>query len=383
VGGAPAVSPTLGVTASSITVGNVSTLSGPVPGLFQGTVNGVKAYFDYINSQGGVNGRKLVQKVGDDALSCTQNKSMVASLASSVFAFVGSESVVDSCGVPSLPVSTPLISAEALTPQTQNLATGFSPLPLPPGFITGPYLYLAQKYAADVKSVGILYSTSASFPTHAQEYAMSQSGWKVTYQRGFAATETQFTSDVLRMKSQGVKLLWLVNTTADDADIVQQAYQQNWHPLIVLYNGYDHQFEKDAGNAASNGVLNFNQQSMFLGEDAASVPAVATFTKWMSTANPGYTPDLFSVYGWEAAALFVAGLQNAGANPTQASLLAALRNIHSFDADGLSAPYDPGNNQPSTCWLETTVVNGTWKRVNPPTSGFTCSPGGYAHYSGS
>ena len=375
--------PQTGVTSTTITTGNVSTLSGPVPGLFQGTVNGVKAYYDYINSQGGVDGRTLVQKVGDDALECTQNKNQVASLASGVFAFVGSESVVDGCGVPTTPSSTPVVYAEALTPQTQNLKNGFSPLPLPPGFITGPYLKIKQQYPADVKSVGILYSSTAAFPTHAQEYAMAQSGWKVTYQRGFAPTETQFTSDVLRMKNEGVKILWLVNTTADDAGIVQQAYQQNWHPLIVLYNGYDHKFEQIAGNAASNGVLNFNQQAMYLGEDAKSVPAVATFTTWMNKANPGYTPDLFSVYGWEAAALFVQGLRGAGSNPTQASVLAALHNIHSFDANGLSAPFDPGTNSPSTCWLETTIHNGTWQRVDPPTSGFACQPGGYAHYSGS
>jgi ABC-type branched-subunit amino acid transport system substrate-binding protein len=264
-GGAAPAKTGAGITAKTITVGNVSTLTGPVPGLFQGTVNGVKAYFDYVNSQGGVNGRTLVQKVGDDAFQCAQNKNEVASLASQVFAYVGSESVVDSCGVPAIPSSAPVIYSEALTPATQDLKNGFSPLPLPPGFLTGPYLYIKQKYPADVKSVGILYGSSAAFPTHAQEYAMSQAGWKVTYQRGYGQTETQFTPDILRMKAAGVKILWLVNTTAVDAGIVQQAYQQGWHPLVVLYNGYDHAFEKIAGNTASNGVINFEQQAMFLG----------------------------------------------------------------------------------------------------------------------
>src|SRR5258708_3042510 len=35
-----------GVTSKSITVGNVSILSGPIPGLFEGAPIGVKAYFD-------------------------------------------------------------------------------------------------------------------------------------------------------------------------------------------------------------------------------------------------------------------------------------------------------------------------------------------------
>ncbi|HEY3240069.1 MAG TPA: hypothetical protein VGL92_10930, partial [Acidimicrobiia bacterium] len=43
----------VGVTADTITMGNVSDLGGPVPGLFQGGPYGTQAYFNYINSQGG------------------------------------------------------------------------------------------------------------------------------------------------------------------------------------------------------------------------------------------------------------------------------------------------------------------------------------------
>ncbi|MBV8305083.1 MAG: ABC transporter substrate-binding protein, partial [Acidimicrobiia bacterium] len=58
----------VGVTATTITAGNVSDLGGPVPGLFQGGPYGTQAYFDYVNSQGGIYGRKLVLKSVDDQL---------------------------------------------------------------------------------------------------------------------------------------------------------------------------------------------------------------------------------------------------------------------------------------------------------------------------
>src|SRR5947208_5588508 len=70
----------IGVTPNQVTVGNVSVLSGPIPGLFQGAPSGASAFFSYINSQGGVNGRKLVLKSADDAFSCTQNQSETQSL---------------------------------------------------------------------------------------------------------------------------------------------------------------------------------------------------------------------------------------------------------------------------------------------------------------
>jgi len=46
-----------GVTATSVKVANVSTLS---LGLFKGAQVGTQAYLDYVNSTGGVNGRKIV-----------------------------------------------------------------------------------------------------------------------------------------------------------------------------------------------------------------------------------------------------------------------------------------------------------------------------------
>ena len=60
---------TTGVTSKAVTVGNVSIITGPVPGLFAGAPIGVKAYFAMVNAQGGVNGRKLYVDSKDDAFS--------------------------------------------------------------------------------------------------------------------------------------------------------------------------------------------------------------------------------------------------------------------------------------------------------------------------
>jgi hypothetical protein len=62
------------VTGDSVTFGNVSTISGPVPGLFAGGVYGTRAYFAYVNSQGGVFGRHLEVAASDDQLDCGQNR---------------------------------------------------------------------------------------------------------------------------------------------------------------------------------------------------------------------------------------------------------------------------------------------------------------------
>ena len=57
--GAGAASSAPGVTANSITVGTISTQTGVLASNFGSLIYGEKAYFDYINAQGGVNGRKI------------------------------------------------------------------------------------------------------------------------------------------------------------------------------------------------------------------------------------------------------------------------------------------------------------------------------------
>src|SRR5947208_2255219 len=86
-----------GVTSSAITVGTVADLSGLVPGLFAGAVNGTKAYADYINSKGGVNGKKIVVSSADTGTSCIGAKQAAQQLTGKVLAFVGSFSVFDQC----------------------------------------------------------------------------------------------------------------------------------------------------------------------------------------------------------------------------------------------------------------------------------------------
>ena len=55
-----------GVTSNSITVGTISTQTGELASNFSSLIYGEKAYYQYINSQGGVNGRKIDYKYALD-----------------------------------------------------------------------------------------------------------------------------------------------------------------------------------------------------------------------------------------------------------------------------------------------------------------------------
>ena len=171
------------MTPTAITVGNVASVSGPVPGIFQGAPYGVDAFFAYINSQGGVNGRKLQRKFGDDGFNCN-----------SAPVFQKNPNVAD--------------LAYVLDTDLENLSNNFSVSPQPPGWRTGPYIYYKEKYP-DHLNVGSLYSNSAggTFSWHGMRAAAESVGYKMVYERAVGPTETDFTSDVLRMRAAGVNFL--------------------------------------------------------------------------------------------------------------------------------------------------------------------------------
>ncbi len=90
---------------------------------------------------------------------------------------------------------------------------------------------------------------------------------------------------------------------------------------------------------------------MYLGTDSKVIPAVTTFQHWVQVADPGWKPDLFTMYGWLSGELFAQALQNAGQDPSRGSLLQALSKVTNFTGGNLTAPTDPAKKTISNCYL--------------------------------
>jgi ABC-type branched-subunit amino acid transport system substrate-binding protein len=371
-----------GITSTSITIGTVADQTGPVPGIFLGAIDGVKAYVEYINSLGGVNGRLLKDQTKDSALSCSQDQQGATALSASTFALVGSFALYDQCSIPLVKAhpTLPYVGLE-LNAQLAALPNVFNPQPIPAGFRTGAYSYIMQHY--HVNKLGFLAGQGAQeIVEKAQESSAESVGAKLAYERFITPTETDFTSDVIRMRKAGVQWVNLSNlTSGDEAHFIQNANQQKWHPKVIeASTAYDGKFFGYFPNPAiANNVVIDQTFAMFLGEDAATTPGVKLFDTWMAKAAPSFKPDLYAMYGWTSTALFVQALKAAGKNPTRTSVIAQLKNIHSFTAGGMLAPADPGAKKPAMCWMLIRVENEKFIRTYPTGKGFACSPGGF-HY---
>jgi ABC-type branched-subunit amino acid transport system substrate-binding protein len=372
-----------GISANEIDIGNVSTLTGPVPGLFIGAQHGINAFAAYINSIGGICGRRLVVKSADDNLDVSQNATATQSLAGSILAFVGSFSGDDQGGAAVLQADGVPDIGESLSSQRFGLANNFSPEPRPAGWNTAPYIYFKQRFPAAASHMAVLTENQATAvtETQAQVKALESIGYTFVYQdNGLEPTQTDFSADAQAMKAKGALGVIFLAPASFYANLAKAIQNAGLKLPLANYSStaYDPAFTTEGGDAA-NGAIFVQEEAMYEGEDATSVPMVALFDKWYKALYGGQ-PDEYADYAWMSGLLFIDGL-NRGGGLNRASLLSGLKQVTDFTAGGLVADNNPAGKKPPFCYLIVDVVNDRFIRdpADPP-SGFDCTNAPHFYY---
>ena len=371
----------VGVTGNQILLGNVSTLSGPVPGLFQGAAIGAQAFLAYQNSQGGVFGRQLKLMVRDDGFDAGQNRSETEGLIPKVFGFLGSFSLYDDSGGPAMEKAGTPDVGYGLSAGRAESPVNFNPAPAKPGgWRLGALKYYKQKFPGEITKVGTIVGDieSARASWEGQRAAMESLGYKILYEGKYQPTQTDFTTDVIRMRNEGVEFVMITGADVKSlARFAKAMQQQNFKPKVFATGGigYDGNLIALAGDSVE-GLLNDQQQALYLGEDARTTPEVALFQQWIQRVKPGFKADVFTAFGWASGRLMVEALQKAGPKVTRQGVMAALKGINNFDANGMVAPSGPGTKRPAECWVLTVIKDGKYVRKDSPAKGFRCD-GGY------
>ena len=364
----------VGVTDSTIDIGNVSIISGPVPGFGKTSQLATQSYVNYVNSQGGVCGRRLKLDTADDRFDSGGNRSQTAELSKKVLAFVGGLSVVDDGGATVLQGTNIPDVGLALSDGRIKLANNFSsaPIDLADG---GNAFVPAMKYYKSQGGVNgaVIWPGQAIARQRAQGYIkdMQRAGLNVVYTAEAAVTETNYNGFAAQIQQHKVDVLVTALEVNSMASLAKALKQQGYQPKFASYGpqAYGKQFLKLAGNAAEGVTLNLAYDIF---EDRAQNPALGTMLDWFTRTAPGTDPDFFAIIAWTSADLFVRALRAAGARPTRDRVLAELRKITNFDAGGILAPINPAGKHWADCFLIVKVQNMQWRRVDPPTTGFRC-----------
>jgi ABC-type branched-subunit amino acid transport system substrate-binding protein len=361
----------IGVTDTEITIANIATITGPIAGFGTTAQNAVKAYVNFVNSQGGVCGRTIVLQTADDRLDTATNRSETERLAGSSLGFVGGISVVDNGGADVIGGTNIPDVTLAIGSVRARLPNNFSPNPIPASGngAAAPLSYFAQQ---GVTSAAIVYPNQSDARSSGQAYLvdLAAAGINDVDQYEVSITETNYVNVAQQIENAGSQLVITTLEVSGMAKLAQAFAQIGYQPQVPFYGAqaYGGQFLELAGDAA-NGTTLAVTFSIF--EDAGAVPAMATFLEWYQRTAPGSDPDFFSIMGWAAADMLVDAIAATNGSPTRDNVIAALQAQTAYDGDGFLAVRNPPAKEIGGCFAVITVENGAWRRVEPA-SGFRC-----------
>jgi len=346
VGTAGAASSAPGVTSNSITVGSISTQTGPISSNFSSLIYGEKAYFDYVNAPkskgglGGINGRKINYKYAlDDGGNTTTFNQLASTLINQdhVFAVTG---VATASFEPNYFVEAKIPTyGYDVTGNWANepnlFAAGGSVIYYP---AESPEVAYVAK-ATHAKSIAIVaYGIAASndackaagFGLIAAGYHVSYTDYNVNYPGSTVAT------DVQRMKAAGADFVISCMDVLGNINMARAIKQYGLHMTQYWLNGND-ESTLQTNESLMQGIY-FGTAHVPFSASTSQYPGLALYLKEMKKYEPKYIEDEVAIQGWESAALFVAGVKAAGKNLTQANVIAQTNKLPVFTANGLITP---------------------------------------------
>jgi ABC-type branched-subunit amino acid transport system substrate-binding protein len=335
-----------GVTPTSITVGSISTQTGPISSNFASLIQGEKAYFDYVNAPkskgglGGVNGRKInYQYQLDDGGNPSQFSQLASTLINQdhVFAVTGVGTAFFS---PNLFVqnNTPTYGynvTENWAGPKNLFAAGGSVIYLP---AEAPALAYVVDRTHSKKIALVAYGIASSanacaagaLGLAAAGYDVVYTDFKINYPGTTAAT------DVQRMKAAGADFVASCMDVQGNITMARaiKQYGLNIHQLWL--NGNDQQ-TLNQNESLMQGIYFDTFHVPFISSQS-QYPGLKVYLTQMKKYEPAYANDEVAIQGWESASLFVQGLQMAGKNPTQQAVINADNSLTAFTAGGLTTP---------------------------------------------
>ncbi len=350
-----------GITDKTISIGNASDISGPVPGLFTSAQQGTKAYVAYFNATSSICGRKLDLTTLDSRTDAGADQQAYAKLCESTFAAVGSMSAFDSggagaaqsCGLPD-------IRTAAVTATRNNCSTCFGVRAVGANeFGNVVPDFFVKNYKAASQKAAFLYLTAGAAAENAatQQKIETKRGMKFVYSSGIDVAEFNYGPYVQQLKSKGARWVQFLGGYQQGVRLAKAMQSANYKPDVLFFDPtvYDAGFVSSGGSAVE-GAITFVDFTPF----EESQPELNRYKQWLQQAAPGATPTFFGLYAWSAAKLFVQEALGLGGNLSRASLVAKVKGVRGWTADGLHSRMDVGGKHAAECARFLQLRNGRW-----------------------
>ena len=392
----------VGVTGDTIRIAVIADVDNAArPGLFQGSVNGVRAFAKFVNDHGGLAGRRVQVDFIDSKLSSDEARNALVQACQEDFAIVGTTALfmnniqpmttcVDQAGkatgLPDIPVLQTEIEHQCSPVSYPVIVVGLdcATKDAPEKRVTvsaGPPKYFSKHnkglhgpfvLAGDLKS-----TVNAGLPVVKvnNDYGIKSDAEPKVSGLSPQAAYTPIVQDIKAKASTYAQNL--VDYKAD-VFLRKEAQTQGVNTVKVwdcALQCYDQRLLKEGGTAVEGQYV-----SLFFVpfEDAKQNKSVNNYLKNVGGLDQA---DGFGAQAWTAGLFFrdvVNNVVKADGNNglTRARFLEEAAKVHDFTADGMLGPTDVGGRKVSGCGVILQVKGGKFVRVTPKKKGTVDCSGG-------
>jgi ABC-type branched-subunit amino acid transport system substrate-binding protein len=362
-----------GITSSTITIGNASDISGPVPGLFQASQDAVKAYVAYFNATSSICGRKIRLASQDSQTTSSGDQVAYQSLCKTSFAAVGSMSAFDSggastaqsCGLPDIRTASTTSARNAC--RTCFAADGSNSS----YYENAPFEYFFQQNPSLKQHVAVAYMNAGGAAQIAGTIhgVLTKLGATNVDMQPIGVSDLSYDSFVQAMKTHSDQYVIFLGAYQNTVKLQQAMQTDSFTPAVFVQDPtiYDPAYVQQANTAGvGNGTyvyLNFLPFSQ-----ASSNREESNYLSWLHRVSAGSNPTAYGAFAWSAAALFAHEASYLGGELSRANLVHALSGVHSWTANGMTAAQNVGGKINGSCWQFIQLENGNWNSA----AGYQC-----------
>lgn len=351
-----------GVTGDTILLGQSAALSGLTAKLGKQVNAGATLYFDSVNQQGGVHGRKIVLKVLDDSNEPDETVANTRKLIGddrvfALFGYVGtvtSEAALPLANQARVPFFAPISGAQTLrTPGNRNV------FHVRAGYQEETEAIVRQIRTVGQKRVAVVYNDDAYGKAGLDGVIRALKAMPVD-----AGMQLVARGDVTRNSVEVGDALQATLGAKPDAVILISSYRTaGMFVKEALRRGYDGQFynvsfvgtQELAGELGAKGAGVIISQVM-PAPGNGTLAVVREYQRLLQAAGKQKDADYAGMEGFIAAKAFVAGLRAAGRDLTRERFVAAMETLRNNDLGGFIVDFSPDNHVGSK-FVEMTIIN--------------------------
>jgi ABC-type branched-subunit amino acid transport system substrate-binding protein len=345
-----------GASDTEIKIGQTVPFSGPASAY--ATIGKAQAaYFNMINEQGGVNGRKINLIQYDDAYTPPKAVEQVRKLVESdevllTFQIIGTPSnaavqkYLNGKKVPQLFAATG--ASKFTDPKNFPWTLGFNPNYFVEGRIYGQYILKQYPNA----KVGVLYQNDdlgRDYLNGIKSGLGDKAATMIVAEASYEMTDPTIDSQIIKLKSAGADLFFSASTPKFAAQAIKKNAELGWKPVHILDINATSvgAVMQPAGLEASKGVISVNYGKDPLDPTWKDDAGMKKYFDFMAKYFPeGDKNSSFNTYGYGTAQLMVHVLQQCGDDLTRENVLRQATNLKNVQLD-LALPGIVGNTTPN------------------------------------